>query len=57
MGSLGIQKLKVIALAVADLPRATRFYGETLGLPPAFEGARQVGFSLGNAIVMLKSGG
>ena len=56
MGSLGIQKLKVIALAVADLPRATRFYGETLGLPPAFEGARQVGFSLGNVIVMLKSG-
>jgi catechol 2,3-dioxygenase-like lactoylglutathione lyase family enzyme len=55
MGSLGIQKLKVIALAVADLPRAMRFYGETLGLPPAFEGARQVGFSLGNAIVMLKS--
>ena len=56
MGSLGIQKLKVVALAVADLPRAMRFYGETLGLPPAFEGARQVGFSLGNAIVMLKSG-
>lgn len=54
MGSLGIQKLKVIALAVEDLPRATRFYGETLGLPPAFEGARQVGFQLGNVIVMLK---
>ena len=33
MGSLGIQKLKVIALAVADLPRAMRFYGETLGNP------------------------
>ena len=55
MGSLGIQKLKVVALAVTELPRAMRFYGETLGLPPAFEGARQVGFSLGNAIVMLKS--
>ena len=39
MGSLGIQKLKVVALAVADLPRAMHFYGETLGLPPAFEGA------------------
>jgi len=33
-----------------------RCYGERLGQPPAFEGARQVGFSLGNAIVMLKSG-
>ena len=55
MGSLAIRKLKVIALAVEDLPRATRFYCETLGLPPAFEGARQVGFSLGNVIVMLKS--
>lgn len=54
MGSLGIQKLKVIALAVEDLPRATRFYGETLGLPRAFEGSRQVGFQLGNVIVMLK---
>jgi catechol 2,3-dioxygenase-like lactoylglutathione lyase family enzyme len=54
MGSLGIQKFKVIALAVEDLPRATRFYGETLGLPPAFEGSRQVGFQLGNVIVMLK---
>ena len=54
MGSLGIQKFKVIALAVEDLPRATRFYGETLGLPRAFEGSRQVGFQLGNVIVMLK---
>jgi len=54
MGSLGIQRLKVIALAVEDLSRAKRFYSETLGLPPAFEGVRQVGFSLGNVIVMLK---
>jgi catechol 2,3-dioxygenase-like lactoylglutathione lyase family enzyme len=55
MGSLGIQGLKVVALAAQDLERATRFYGETLGLPPAFEGARRVGFSLGNVIVMLKA--
>lgn len=54
MGSLGIQKLKVIALAVSDLERAKCFYGETLGLPPVFEGARQVGYFLGNVIVMLK---
>lgn len=55
MGSLGIQGLKVVALAAQDLERARRFYGGTLGLPPAFEGGRQVGFSLGNVIVMLKS--
>ncbi len=55
MGSLGIRGLKVVALAAEDLGRARRFYGETLGLSPAFEGARQVGFSLGNVIVMLKS--
>ena len=54
MASLGIQKLKVIALAVVDLPRAKHFYGETLGLPPAFEGVHQVGYTLGNVIVMLK---
>lgn len=56
MNSPGFQGLKVVALAAEDLPRARRFYGETLGLPPAFEGMRQVGFSLGNVIVMLKSG-
>lgn len=55
MGSLGFQRLKVVALAATDLSRARRFYGETLGLPPAFEGARQVGYSLANVILMLKS--
>ena len=54
MASLGIQRLKVIALAVEDLSRAKRFYGETMGLAPAFEGERQVGYMLGNVIVMLK---
>jgi catechol 2,3-dioxygenase-like lactoylglutathione lyase family enzyme len=54
-GSLGFQRLKVVALAVSDIDRARRFYGETLALPPAFEGSRQVGFSLGNVILMLKS--
>lgn len=55
MGELGFQRLKVIALAVNDLARAQRFYGETLGLPPAHEGERQVGYRLGNVILMLKS--
>ena len=55
MGSLGFQRLKVVALAATDLARARRFYGETLALPPAFEGQRQVGYTLGNVILMLKS--
>ena len=55
MNALGFQRLKVVALAATDLARARRFYGETLALPPAFEGARQVGYSMGNVILMLKS--
>ncbi len=55
MDALGFQRLKVVALAVTDMARARRFYGETLALPPAYEGERQVGFSLGNVILMLKS--
>lgn len=52
--ALGFQRLKVVALAVDDLARAEHFYGKTLDLAPAFEGERQVGFLLGNVIVMLK---
>ena len=37
---LGFLRLKVVALAVNDLARAERFYGETLGLPPATEYAK-----------------
>lgn len=55
MGALGFQRLKVVALAATDLARANRFYGESLGLAPAFEGKRQVGYSFGNVILMLKS--
>lgn len=51
---LEFQSIKVIALAVRDLERAERFYGETLGLPPAYEGAARVGFGLGPTILMLK---
>ena len=52
---LGFQRLKVVALAVNDLPRAQRFYSETLGLPPAYEGDEPVGYLLGQTIFMLKS--
>ena len=52
--SLGFLRIKVIALAVCDKPRADRFYGEILGLPPAFEGDQQVGYHLDETILMLK---
>lgn len=51
---LGIQRVKVIALAVTDLDRANRFYGQQMGLSPAFEGTEQVGWWLGPIILMLK---
>ena len=51
---LGLQRVKVIALAVADPNRANQFYGQQLGLPPAFEGEEQVGWWLGSVILMLK---
>lgn len=55
MSALGFQRLKVVALAADDMERAHRFYGETLGLPPAFEGGRKVGYQFANVILMLKS--
>lgn len=51
---LGIQRVKVVALAVTNLERANRFYGNTLGLEAAFEGSEQVGWWLGQVILMLK---
>lgn len=51
---LGIQRVKVVALAVTDIARANRFYREQLGLEPAFEGKEQVGWWLGQVILMLK---
>jgi hypothetical protein len=51
---LGFQRIKAIALAVTDRERAGRFYGETLGLAPAFEADRLVGYFLGPTILMLK---
>jgi catechol-2,3-dioxygenase len=51
---LGFQRIKVIAWSVSDLNRASRFYGETLGLPPACEGTDKVGYLLGHTILMLK---
>jgi hypothetical protein len=54
MNSLGFLRIKVIAFSVLDLDRANQFYGETLGLPPAYEGSEKVGYVLGETILMLK---
>lgn len=54
MDAIGFRSLKVVALAVTDMARARRFYGETLGLPPASEGGEQVGYRLGDIVLMLK---
>ena len=51
---LGFQRVKVIALSVIDIDRAKKFYSQTLSLAPAFEGADQVGYLLGQTIIMLK---
>ena len=51
---LGIQRVKVVAVSVTELERANRFYKEKLGLEPAFEGTEQVGWWLGQVILMLK---
>ncbi|HEX6735114.1 MAG TPA: VOC family protein [Azonexus sp.] len=46
--------VKAVALAVLDSDRARRFYGETLGLPPAHEDGQAVGFHLGGTVLLLK---
>jgi len=54
MEPIGFKAIKVVALAVTDMARARRFYGETLGLPPASENGEQVGHYLGDIVLMLK---
>ncbi|MCB1955171.1 MAG: VOC family protein [Rhodocyclaceae bacterium] len=54
--TLGLKRVKVIALAVQDPARANRFYGTTLGLEPAMENGEPVGFLLGDIVLMLKDG-
>src|SRR5450432_98620 len=51
---LGFIRVKVIALSVIDVERANKFYSETLELPPAYEGNEQVGYLMGQTILMLK---
>jgi catechol 2,3-dioxygenase-like lactoylglutathione lyase family enzyme len=55
MNTPSFQRVKVIALPVVDTDRANRFYQTVLGLSPAYEGGQQVGFNVGDVILMLKS--
>jgi predicted enzyme related to lactoylglutathione lyase len=55
MSNLGFIRVKGIALAVSDLDRANRFYGETLALPPDTFRNMESAYLIGDAIVMLKT--
>lgn len=50
----GFEYVKVVAVPVRDMNRARKFYGETLALEPANEAKGEVGFYLGETILMLK---
>ena len=51
---LGFRCIKVMALSVLDFDRANKFYAETLGLLPEYENKQQVGYLVGQTILMLK---
>jgi catechol 2,3-dioxygenase-like lactoylglutathione lyase family enzyme len=52
--SLRFRRVRVIAISVLDSERANKFYAETLGLPPAYEDKEQVGYLIGDTILMPK---
>jgi len=53
--SLLFRRVRVVAISVLDPERANKFYGQTLGLPPAYEEEQQVGYLVGDTILMLKA--
>ena len=55
MQTARLQCVKVIALPVVDPERAAKFYETVLGLKPAYESGKQVGYYLGDITLMLKS--
>ena len=55
MSDLGFIRVKGIALAVTDLERANRFYGETLALPPDTIRNMESAYLISDTIVMLKT--
>lgn len=52
--SLGFRCVRVTAISVVDLERAHKFYSQTLGLLPFCEDGQQVGYTIGETILMLK---
>lgn len=54
--NLGFLGVKVVAVSVLDRARAWQFYGKTLGLAPAYEDGEEVGFVLGDQVLMPKDG-
>jgi predicted enzyme related to lactoylglutathione lyase len=55
MQTARLQRVKVIALPIVDPARAAKFYENVLGLKPAHEAGQQVGYYLGDILLMLKS--
>ena len=53
--SPGFLNVKVVAVSVVNSQRASQFYGETLALAPAYEDNQQIGYLLGETILMLKT--
>jgi predicted enzyme related to lactoylglutathione lyase len=51
---LGFQSVKVIALAATDIARAKRFYSETLQLEEDRETTGEVGYRIGNSVVVIR---
>jgi predicted enzyme related to lactoylglutathione lyase len=51
---LGFQSVKVIALAATDVVRAKRFYSETLQLEEDREATDEVGYRVGNSILIIR---
>lgn len=47
--------VKGVALSVVNADRANEFYGKTLGLSPFYENDQQIGFQIGETLLMLKS--
>ena len=48
---VGVERVDFVSVAVRDLPRARRFYGEVLGLPPG--GPASDEFEAGNVTLAL----
>ena len=51
---LGFQSVKVVALAATDVVRARRFYSETLQLEEDREATDEVGYRIGNSVLLIR---